>query len=110
VEYTFGSMKEKLNSSQCENYLKCSEAKKYYQLALPSAKNDEQKAMANFMTHVCEYNAYLVANRSWNYYDSRGKSQKHFKAGKSLKDFYKKYNHTQVFQQFHCPLLEEFVN
>lgn len=110
VAYTFGSMKEKLNSAQCENYLKCSEAKKYYQLALSCAKNDEQKAMANFMTHICEYNAYLVANRSWNYYDSHGKSQKHFNAGKSLQDFYKKYNHTQVFQQFHCPLLDEFVN
>jgi hypothetical protein len=104
----FGKISEKREKIQKGNYLKCSLSKEYYQKALQFAENDEQRAMASLMIHQCEYNAFLIGldksstlNRSENGKDYKGK--------KSLKDFYHKYSHTAFYQQFECPLLEEYL-
>lgn len=103
-ETTFGSEEKKLTEICSGNYVSCSLAKKYYLLALQTAQNDEQKAMANLMLHICDYQVFLSENDSYG-----NAKRKPFMAGKNLKDFYEKYAHTAVFRQYSCPLLADFL-
>lgn len=95
----FGDLGKVRKDSPNKNYISCSLSKEYYQKALQFAQNDEQKAMANFMIHVCDYHAFLNEKQIHNKY----------KANQSLKDFYGKYQNTDVFRQFECPLMESFL-
>ncbi len=93
----FGEDKKNREKMFEGNYLKGNLAKKYYLLALQNATNDEQRAMASLMIHICTYKAAFPFG------------EKNYHAGKSLMDFYTKYAHTAVFESYSCPLLADFV-
>lgn len=95
------NVKEYKMHFQKENYYKLSLAKEYYQKVLDSNATNEQKAMASLMIHICNYEVFNF-NQSYD-------SKKIFKPGKEVFDFYSKYNDTQFFKKFSCPLLESFV-
>jgi len=103
-DYLYGRQYPQRQKMQMGNYYNCTLAKQYYTKALKSATNDEQKAMASLMIHVCEYDAYLASLVGKEYDET-----KRYIPGISLKKFYSDYKETNVFKTFSCPLLEDFI-
>ncbi len=85
-------------------YYNCTNAKILYEKVLNfSNATAEQKAMANFMLHLCELNRLTVLNA--------GKNENFLDSYKSLyiKELYEKYASTEVFKIVaECPTLESW--
>lgn len=100
--YNLGkNTKEYRDFFQKENYYKLSLAKEYYQKVLSSNATKEQKAMASLMIHICDYETF--------YFHKDYDSDEVFKPGKEIFEFYSKYQDTNFFKKFSCPLLESFA-
>ena len=105
LDYTFGPMHDNKKRIHHGNYYHCNIAWQYYQKALETATNKEQKATAVYMLHNCEYDKYLLGKG--NQYDPDNKIK--FVADNYLKDFYSLYRNTKTFEDYHCPILDDFV-
>lgn len=103
-DYLYGPQYQLSKKIQGGNYFQCTLAKQYYTKALKTAINDEQRAMASLMIHICDYDAYQFSNLLVEY-----DKIPPYVPGISLRNFYKKYKDTEVYKTFHCPLLEDFI-
>ena len=103
-DYLYGPQYELRKKMQKGNYYNCTLAKQYYVKSLNSASNDEQRAMASLMIHICDYDSHLASLMNVEYDES-----KKYIPEMPLRNFYKKYNDTEVFKLFNCPLLEDFI-
>jgi hypothetical protein len=99
-QVNFGSLKDKKSQYANGNYAKLTLARKYYMKALKAATNDEQRAMASLMLHVCA--RYIDYGTNWDETPS-------YMATLWLKDFYGKYNKTQTFKSYSCPGLDMYL-
>lgn len=87
-----------------KNFNECALARKYYLLALQNAQNDEQRAMASLMLHVCDFKVYLGNSCHGNW-----EKAKKYKGSKFLIDFCSKYKNTTTYKNYNCPDLKEFL-
>jgi hypothetical protein len=103
-DYIYGDSTENEKKYGLGNYLNLDLAKEFYQKALLSSTNKEQKAVCSLMLFECDY-----YNNSAFTYDKEGKFTVLYK-GNAVKDFYSIYEDTKVFKKYNCPLLENFIN
>ena len=99
----------------------CNTAKKYYQKAVLSADNDEQRAKATYMIAKCErneyYNKHYTFGKCGEYpeyiYTSDGFGAKSFSyAWDAFKELKEKYAHTQYYEDVieECEYFEVYVD
>jgi hypothetical protein len=105
----FGSTINLKKSIQSGNYYNLSLAREYYSKALKCPANDEQKAMANLMIHICDYYSSRFRESRPNDYGGWAFLGYQFFPGQALEDFYFRYNQTEVFNTYRCPLLDDFM-
>lgn len=99
----------------------CNTAKRYYQKAVMSAENDEQRAKATYMIAKCErneyYNKHYIFGKCGEYteyvYNPDGFSAKSFSyAWEAFKELKEKYTHTQYYKDVigECEYFKVYVD
>jgi hypothetical protein len=105
TDYVYGDNTENEKKYQNGNYYNLKMAKMYYEKALKTSKNSNEKAMACLMIFECNY---------YNHYaeliTEEEEAKNPFKAGKELVNFYSIYKTTPTFKKYNCPLLSSFIN
>lgn len=98
----FGSLAKSKQKYGNGNYANLTTAREYYLKAYNAAKNNEQRALAALMLHVCD--------RSFDYTSDFGWSDKKaFKSTDWIRQFYGTYATTRTFKQYSCPNLEMYL-
>lgn len=99
----------------------CDTAKKYYQKAVSSAENDEQRAKATYMIAKCERNEYYNKHYAFGkcgeytehvYYPNGFNAKSFSYAWDGFKDLKEKYAHTQYYKDVieECEYFEVYVD
>ncbi|MFP9115455.1 hypothetical protein ACLI1A_16070 [Flavobacterium sp. RHBU_3] len=98
----YGSLaKDKLKYGN-GNYANLTTASNYYLKAYKAAKNNEQRALAALMLHVCERSFDYTSDFSWL-------DKKIYKSNNWVQQFYGEYSKTKVFNRYNCPELELYL-
>lgn len=100
VEY--GSLTKNKQKYGNGNYANLTTARLYYLKAYNVATNNEQRALASLMLHVCERSFDYTSDFSWS-------DKKSFKPTNWVKQFYGTYATTKTFKQYSCPDLEMYL-
>lgn len=98
----FGSLTKNKRKYSNGNYANLTTAKAYYLKAYNVATNNEQRALATLMLHVCERSIDYTGDFYW------AEKQAH-KPTKWVKQFYGRYANTKIFEQYNCPGLEMYL-
>ena len=85
------------------NFYSLEMARQYYQKALQLAKNKEIKAMASLMIFEC------ALAKHYSFAKPYEEIPKPFIAGIEIKNFLTIYKNTKTYQQYNCPMLEQFI-
>ena len=109
-DFLFGPISKQKNKIQSGNYYGLTIAKQYYSKALSCARNDEQKAMASLMLHICDYYSFGFHEYEGDNYVDNDYLRRVFLPGQNLEDFYFKYYRTETFKTYRCTLLDDFMN
>nr|WP_322624791.1 hypothetical protein [uncultured Flavobacterium sp.] len=98
----FGSLAKNKRKYGNGNYANLTTARAYYLKAYNVATNNEQRALATLMLHVCERNFDYTSDFSWS-------DEEVFKPTDWVKRFYGTYATTKTFKQYSCPNLEMYL-
>jgi hypothetical protein len=101
-DYIFGRNEKQDEELKKGNYYNLTIARNYYEEALKTSRNKEDKAMATLMLHCCNKNLFYL-NPGY------GDEEKIYKPTRFLFDFYEEYKNTNVFRMYNCPGMDYYV-
>jgi len=104
-DYVFGGNRvDKEVTFQNGNFYHLEMARLYYKKALQIAKNKETKAMASLMIFECDITKHYAFANPYE------ENLKPFISGIEIKNFLTIYKNTQTYRQYHCTMLDQFIN
>lgn len=105
--FLFGSVYRRNMQMMSGNYYLCKMAENFYRKAYEHGKSAEVRAAALLMLHQCDYSAwkFIHFNYTWDMpWDIK------YKPGPYLKELYRNYTSTDLFKNFTCSMLDDFLS